>query len=686
MKQRGASALRVLIVDGKSDRWITEALANPTETLLLSIGCPPLAVTNVLDIKHISIEKLAVAPVSRFSALARQALREFVPSFYAELPLRNIKEGVPLASALFPEDKESWWLTDISEKSIFRGLLISRLYALALTKFVIDEYKPGQIWIELEDVNLSDCISQAFVTDSEVRIFCKRTRFGALNWIISFFRPSYERLFFFFRCLFFAWGTAAEFFFSRLIMLGLNQQVSSEIDAHLDRPRLALFSFFPVWWRNPWDSAERKEVFFQDLPRKFASEAITLCHVVWLHMGGNGWLWLRNMPKIRNLVREKSFLVLQLSCHWLAGFSLLRFGCLAHSRRIFGVPTIKLDGHFYGFQIGLLVHEEIQNSLSNREFFQNLLLRDAVSRLPHLDGLIFRSEFQPFERAILMGIDGKIVTIGYQHSSIGEDYLSHVFVPDQINCQKEFASFSIPLPDHLIVTGNYPAEMMWKSGFLRKRVHICGPVRYPELRKITSHDNKIELNNINLFPPYNLLVPVSLDRTEAEGLALILATALKGCEENFLLCIKGHPANDHSSYFAEYLVGQNPNINCRVLELDGPLYDFIRNARALVMTGSTVGLEALALGIVPIVYVNPHMFSFTVSSLSAVKDAVVLVDDPVTMRQALEELMVKGLPFPHVREHRLEAIEAMFHDLQIDAEARFVAVTQEIMGDNLVGS
>ena len=93
---------------------------------------------------------------------------------------------------------------------------------------------------------------------------------------------------------------------------------------------------------------------------------------------------------------------------------------------------------------------------------------------------------------------------------------------------------------------------------------------------------------------YALLVPVSLDHIEAMGFAAVLAEALIGMEDRFTVDIKGHPANDHVRVeFLSYLLRKSGAITARLVSGNANLYDHISEARALVMTGSTVGLEAI---------------------------------------------------------------------------------------------
>lgn len=668
-KCRGS--VRLVVID-RYHAQLQDAVEGGGNTLLLALGFPSQVLIDAARNRGYDISPEVFLTVAPFAQNAKRVLREFVPRFYAGLPLHKDESGRSLAEVLFADDADAWWLTDVSEKSIFRGKLIARLYNLALVREAFEACRPTEVWIGLADSRLSDLLAETFARHCNVRRLGGRARLArprrALsNAAASVVQPA--------RAFILAWSTLAEFLVVKALTFGCAARDESRVG-----PRLALFSFFPVWWRNAWDAERRREVFYQGSIKGLAESGFVPRYIVWLRLGLVGLL--ANMAKLRRSCRQGEFRYLQSFCKAWSGVK--RVGVIAplYTWRALRLRPVDAGMMFAGFQITALVHEEVLQSVGRRELFRNLLLREAVARLPAHDLLLFRIEFQPFERAILLGLKNRTtVTAGYQHSSVGKDYLSHLFAPDELRHGGLPGARQPPMPDHIITTGEYVAELMLENGFAAERVHVAGPLRYQALRR-RLHEGRRSQARQDENGRYRLLVPVSLDKHEAIGLAAVLAQALLGAEQRFVLCIKGHPANDHSKEFSTYLRRKAGAARIHLVPRDADLYEYIGTAKALVMTGSTVGLEAIALGTPVVMFSNDHIFSFTASSLNAVGPAIINVSDVLGMKQALERLYTEETPFLEARPFWPQAVKAMFHDFEKDPEARFCEIVREI----LVGS
>lgn len=660
--------MRLVVLD-EYRQGLSGIAADIGRTFFLAMHYPPEVLIDVAARHGDDLNRDLFLPVTLLAKRAKRVLREFVPGFYARLPLSKDGSGRSLAETLFPDDPTIWWLTDLSEKSIFRGRLIARLYSLALLREAIATHRPTEIWLVLSDEDLSNVIAAALRQQYDVKII------SAYPWLSKYRKAIHavrEMVGYPCRALILAWGTLAE---SMLLKLIVGPYTRFGVSRRHDR-RVALFSFFPNWWRNAWDD-DRREVFYQGLPRRLTSRGFKVRNMVWLRLGFLGFP--RNVARMRRLCRSGNFLCLQSLCEFRKSVELLGFRALTYCLRVLRMHLSSDAMTFAGFGIGGLVREELLRSVSNRELFRNLLLRSAVEKLSDLDLLLFRTEFQPFERAIIQGLRVRhVTTLGYQHSSVGEDYLSHLFAPGQLQGSVGENVASFPVPDHIVTTGRYVAQLMLANGFQQERVHIGGPLRYQELR-LWLRDHRGRHSTKDSRGRYALLVPVSLDYIEAMGFAAVLAEAMIGMEARFTVDIKGHPANDHANEFLRYLLRKSGAITARLVPGNANLYDHISKARALVMTGSTVGLEAIAFGTPVVMFVNGHIFSFTASSLNAVEQAVVSVDDATSLKQALKQLYEEDTPFPEARQYWPEAVRTMFHDLDLDPEERFCSIVDGIL-------
>lgn len=658
--------MRLVVVDGYK-RELCDVVAGSTDTRLLVLHCPPQVLIDAArhDGKDLPYELFL--PISSLAKSAKDALRAFVPNFYARFPFRRNEQGRSLAEILFPGDPGAWWLTDMSEKSAFRGKLIPRLYSLALLNEALQTHRPQQVWISLTDKRLAATMVQRIRRECDVRIF------GARPWATdadATIRRMWGTIRHPCRATMFAWGTLAELI---LVKTLIPSRTAPDPQTRVGK-EIALFSFFPVWWRAAWDESRRREVFYQGLPQSLSAHGFAMQFVVWVRIG------LLEMFKRARRVRRlgSSFLCLQSLCGLGEAFRLL-LTAPKYSFRALRVRLHADDRIFAGFDVEDLVRDDLLYTVGGRELFRNLLMREAVRKLPELDLFLFRVEFQPFERALLQGLQARrVTTVGYQHSSVGRDYLSHVFAPGQLQANDGNDVATLRVPDHVVTTGVHVSEIMRENGFREGHVHIAGPLRYQALRSRLREERTMRATK-DESGKYNLLVPVSLDYGEAMGFAAVLAEALVGAEDRFTLSVKGHPANNHARIFSAYVASKVKSVVVRVMPDDANLYDCISSARALVMTGSTVGLEAIALGTPVIMFTNDHLFSFTASSLNAVEDAVVNVSDVASLKAALMHLYEDATPFPDVRAHWPRAMRAMFYDFEQDPEERFLSIVREIL-------
>ena len=234
--------MRLVVIDGYR-RELRDVAADTGHTFFLAIDHPPEALIDAAVRHGDDLSRDSFLPVTLLAKRAKRVLREFVPDFYARLPFSKDGLGRSLAETLFPDDPTIWWLTDFSEKSIFRGRLIARLYSLALLQETIAAHRPTEIWLALSDEGLSNVIVATLGQKYDVKIICPRP------WLLKYkraIRAIQERVGYPCRALVLAWGTLAE---SMLLKLIVGPYTGFGVSRRHGRS-VALFSFFPNWWRN----------------------------------------------------------------------------------------------------------------------------------------------------------------------------------------------------------------------------------------------------------------------------------------------------------------------------------------------------------------------------------------------------------------------------------------------------
>ena len=205
---------------------------------------------------------------------------------------------------------------------------------------------------------------------------------------------------------------------------------------------------------------------------------------------------------------------------------------------------------------------------------------------------IYYSEMHAWEKALNSARKRNhetIITIGYQHTAISENYFHYFYHPKEIERTNE--ELDLPLPDILGCNGNYVYESLSKSKYpiLRK----LEAVRYLYLNKISE---KIygDKKNRKL-----LLVAGSVIKNENISLTDIVVNAFPQTVD-FDICFKSHPAVPFDNIFRQ-----------RGIDIDKTGYvisnsniaELLEKSDMVLVSTSAVSIEALAFGcevIVPI--------------------------------------------------------------------------------------
>ncbi|MCA9749900.1 MAG: hypothetical protein KC414_12400, partial [Romboutsia sp.] len=176
-----------------------------------------------------------------------------------------------------------------------------------------------------------------------------------------------------------------------------------------------------------------------------------------------------------------------------------------------------------------------------------------------------------------------------------------------------------------------------------------------------------------------IFVPVSGHIDEVVSLAVVFAKALIKSKYEFDIILKPHPVKDLSEIFIKSLrkYGYVSEF-VSVIHPHAAFYDELERSDALIVTGSTVGFEAMALGVMPIVYINYHQYSFNVAALYAMRKSISLVSSSTMLLHELNMLYEKEsiVMVPSVWK---EVLFEIFGDLHGDIEGRFFEQIKQII-------
>ncbi|MBI3954326.1 MAG: hypothetical protein HY330_07415, partial [Chloroflexi bacterium] len=563
-----------------------------------------------------------------------------------------------------------WWFLEISEKSPLRGPLVNQLYFLALIRAVVSHGSYAEVWLSLADGRLARAVRDGASLPAPVRLIqpaaARRLRsFSARAWLEDSVLLRYlVRLSRAFALHLLSWAI--------LHLTGTGKWRPGA------QASIVFFSFYPVWWNSPY-GAHARERFFELLPAELSRRG-PVHYAVWLTLSPFE-LWRRRRD-INEVWQRLNVVPLQRTIGPRDSLSLLSPTHLARLLRLRFFLARRLRATFEGFDIAPLVVKEVYRSMTSSEFFLDLLLMRGMgaltARLP-TRALVYRVEFQPFEKAVLYGVRGRSRAVAFQHSTFGRNYLSHFFPPGEIAHYRSNGSdpSHMPLPDTLLTTGTYARDVMARNGFASESLDVCGPVRYARLlRYLREREDRAAIREKLGLPASKkvFLVMTSVVSGESRGLLAALALALEGLDERPCIVFKGHPALPMDREFQRLVVPRLAGGDYRVLPVDAPLYDYMSVSDAVILAGSTVCLEAIVLGVVPIVFESKSVLD--AKSMTEIKAAALMVSNQGELGEAMRGVARGDERLNELRRCWPQALEAMFYRLDGDPNERFAAILE----------
>lgn len=597
-------------------------------------------------------------------AQARRAqglVREFVPAYVSRLP-RDAPEGVPtLQSLLEAAPVNLWWFLEIAEKSPLRGRWVNQLYFLALLRLFVEGgglHGVEEVWLDLDDGVLAAVLACGLEVPCTVREFssARRRSIRLHHRLASSAVVRYPLH---------AVGTWALHFLRAvsLVLVGAGPAV-------LPRGAVGFFSFYPAWWSQPFEPTAT-ERFFEDLPDRVAARA-PVRFLLWFT--GSPSQLVERRAAVRRLAGGQA-VFLQAVLGPLGAWPVLDPRHLLRIIRFHIGIGRRLRAEFAGFDIGRIICDEVIRSLTSPEFFLDLLLCRAVDRIVGaggLRGLIYRLEFQPFEKAVLAGVRGRVPTVAVQHSTFGHNYLPYFFPSGELG---DGGTPPMPLPQVIATAGPLGRDIMVRNGFPPERVEITGPVRYRRLllqraRRPSRAEARAGLRMPRDGPAF--LVTTSVVRDESLALLAAIAQALGVLRPQPYMLFKSHPAMRLDDVFEAWVGPALPDGAYRILSPDAAMPEFLPAADGVVLTGTTVAVEAMLFDVVPVVFESRVLFD--AKAMDFLEEACLTVTDSDGLAQVLRWIITRDPRVEAVRRQWRETIARLFGETDRDPHERFVEI------------
>lgn len=662
----------LIITDNTRARWLSrlnrQIKNNLSEISVLTLGITPEYFRRRNSKKIEILKSFTFVNIDEISKQAQEHVAEFYINFIFKLP-----HEVPLG-LFFYKGQNLWWFLKISEKCPVHSKLINRLFYLELMLRVIEKNIFTRIYIDLDDSLMAQTVLE-WKPDKILEVSTNLITRCAISF-------SHSPLYFIFRYLRNCFGIFL-LFLARSIALKANRIKGSEPSK---KNGLFFFTNYPFWWNDPFND-KANEKFFGLLPEHLVQN-YPVFYSAWLFSLSPLRIFFKK-ASLRRFFTRKNMVLLELLLKAREKLEILslHYLCWALSVRRYFATSFKSG--YREFNINKLVYYEIWHSLSHIDLFDNILIKNAVRRLTARyspQAIIYRIEFSPFEKAILVGIEAGCKVISFQHSTLSRNLISHFFAPAELSfhISKDNSQLAMPLPDIIFTSGRYFRDIMIESGFPIERIEICGPLRYGNLVSYLKQDKqKAETKKRLGFSDSEKIFLVAMNWIEKEGMALVssLVEAGRDIDKTVHFILKTHPHMCYDKSIKAFLKDAKSNLRYSFLKEEFSLYDAILISDGIIqLSATTLGYETMAIGRIPIVFENKHIFN--INSSEELNGCTIITSCANELRNAIRLVLEGDVKIDRMRREWPKALEKFFYDLKYDPEIRFIELLKKHLDFN----
>jgi len=603
---------------------------------------------------------VSLLDVEPWSDGVSQAVREFLIPLIYDMPETQGPDGCALADVLArPDGGNDWWYLEVSEKSPLRGSFVRSLYHLGLMQQAVTSTPYVRVVWQVSDARLRAAfLSAADAPVVDVPASPRYELAGSQSWRY--------------------WAQAVR---ASVEVLGI--RLIARLAKWPEQTRTGaaqIFTLYPHWWLRPY-TGQDTDRFFPKIDTDRAD--LPIDYLTWWS-GGLGEAWRSRHDARAVLIRERMTLLqrhvpLRVLMHL---YSPRMFARLQRfRRRVARSPWPR----FYGCDVRTLLDREIDRSIGSGELALDRMVEAAVSAVLTArpsQALLFRFEGQPLDRALTIAARGRTRAIGYWHSAIAlcPNYLPFWFVPGALRPAAAFGRIApMPMPDAMLVTEQICEGTLTRQGFPAGRVARCGPVRHVEALLVANRGvTRAQWRQKHELPQDGtvLFVATSVVATDAMAMVTAVAAVLDDVPVRCVL-VRVHPAMavpDHVWSALERVVGPS---NVRRVSSSEHLYELMAAADVVVTGGSTLAFEAMALGVMPVLFESSGDFS--ASAFGPFSHACFVVRNTATLSAALSAVVHRTPEWAHRVAEWPQLGDAVFGDPRADRAERFHSALRRLV-------
>ena len=258
-----------------------------------------------------------------------------------------------------------------------------------------------------------------------------------------------------------------------------------------------------------------------------------------------------------------------------------------------------------GMAVKAILNEELRRDRITNNSAHAMLLAIMVRRWSQsawsFQRIIYIYENQPWEKAVCSEVRRAMpdtTLVGYQPTPVPQLLLNFYLADEE--------SSIAPLPHRVVTVGRLSAEALLAGGYAPGSVAVGGALQLQDLlvqdlfAPVGAKEEATDGHSPQQRIP-TVLVASSAGLEETLELVL-LAAELFDVTDGVHVVVKCHPIMPFDRV-SQYLDGPLPN---HVTVSEEPIHRLISSSSLMVYSGSTVCIQALALG-VPVVHVRPQM-------------------------------------------------------------------------------
>lgn len=543
-----------------------------------------------------------------------------------------------------------WWFLPFSEKSSLRTPEIEFFYWICILELVLEDYEFSKISIATNELNLQPVLKD----------LCNKYKIP--NYVIyhSCEYESKSPL-----LIAFMYGFVYQFVTNALKWFILKcLQVDKLVDYRkIGTESVILHSYYPTSFVSNLGDSQLDNVYYgswSDFLKQKKSKIVYATNLAFFIRVLHDWRQTRQQLKKNNIViLESLWSLTDFLKIWLNVIFVYRYWMW---RKCHGYTPLL----FRGVDVRSLVLQALDRDVFLKQEGRHSAgvcysVKRLIDKLGGAKCVIHMFEYQPRDRSIAVGtyMAGRdIPVVGIQVGHMVFNYLAWLFPRIETQQLPNNSNPCLALLPHYMIVYGATAYEVFKHRFQPDTVLLSGPIRYSQLvDEIDQSFDPDEFRQCYDIPAQATVFLLATSILYEESLLLIQnVLELMVTLSDVYLLVKFHPQRPLQKDL-DRIAQQVGFINYKGFDMH--LNNLIKVSKAVVLATSSVGIDAIALGCMPIIKTHPG--SFDLNPLRDYPEAAFFYQNKTDLKLALEFCVSEEEPYQQCKAHWPKVIEDLFY-------------------------